>query len=399
MALDLYRELVGELFPSVFKSDSNSKFLSSLADALDRKNYPRLAAGMARALALATSKIDRGHNVSPHVRIQWDRWATELRRFQRMLDILKKDSKSLESAGAAFRFELGPLTKAIMYGHWILLDEINLAPHEALQRLLGLLESEDGSVILSERGDSQSVPRHPGFQLIGAMNPATDIGKKDLPPGIRQRFTEVWVSDVDDEDDLKSIVLGILRSCEAIDDSDLAACIDGIVSFHVKSRVLAVSGALVDSAGAAPQYSLRTLVRACKSFCSLLNSGLPIKGALFEGLCAAYATQIQPAIDTANLGKPKKRKSKGSKKAARGSPGTAVQSIDFLRELRSSGTDSAGYAQLVLACHSAVSTLPGDMSVPELRAGGVLIDCFDIATGDSEPLDWAAGSSADDAAG
>jgi len=29
--------------------------------------------------------------------------------------------------------------------------------------------------------------RHEDFRLFACMNPATDVGKKDLPPGVRNR--------------------------------------------------------------------------------------------------------------------------------------------------------------------------------------------------------------------
>lgn len=40
----------------------------------------------------------------------------------------------------AFSFVEGVLVKAVREGHWVLLDEINLASAETLQRLSGLLE-------------------------------------------------------------------------------------------------------------------------------------------------------------------------------------------------------------------------------------------------------------------
>lgn len=40
----------------------------------------------------------------------------------------------------AFSFVEGVLVKAIREGKWVLLDEINLASAETLQRLSGLLE-------------------------------------------------------------------------------------------------------------------------------------------------------------------------------------------------------------------------------------------------------------------
>lgn len=67
-----------------------------------------------------------------------------------------------------------------------MLDEINLASAETLQCLSSLLES-DGTVTIYEKTDSKPIPRHPNFRLMAAMNPATDVGKKDLAPGIRNR--------------------------------------------------------------------------------------------------------------------------------------------------------------------------------------------------------------------
>lgn len=55
----------------------------------------------------------------------------------------------------SFQFFEGVLTKAILNGEWIILDEINLASPETLQFLNPLLEnnnSEDSSIILYEKG-------------------------------------------------------------------------------------------------------------------------------------------------------------------------------------------------------------------------------------------------------
>lgn len=68
-----------------------------------------------------------------------------------------------------------------------MLDEINLASAETLQCLSSLLES-DGTITVNERTDTRPITRHDNFRLMAAMNPATDVGKKDLPPGIRNRY-------------------------------------------------------------------------------------------------------------------------------------------------------------------------------------------------------------------
>lgn len=71
-------------------------------------------------------------------------------------------------------------------GQWVLLDEINLASAETLQCLSGMLEM-NGTLSLYEKGEFEPVKRHENFRLMAAMNPATDVGKKQLPAGIRNR--------------------------------------------------------------------------------------------------------------------------------------------------------------------------------------------------------------------
>ena len=51
------------------------------------------------------------------------------------------------------------------HGDWVLLDEVNLATTETLQRLCSLLDGEDGSLAITERGDVERVKRHPEFRL------------------------------------------------------------------------------------------------------------------------------------------------------------------------------------------------------------------------------------------
>jgi len=132
--------------------------------------------------------------------------------------------RTAAESGLAFTFTEGVLVKAIKSGAWMLLDEINLASSETLQRLFGLLDGVDGTVTITEvserarrqqqqrdekthhitltniitmqRGDLDAVIRHPDFRLFAAMNPATDHGKKDLPISMRSRFTEIYVGEV-----------------------------------------------------------------------------------------------------------------------------------------------------------------------------------------------------------
>ena len=134
---------------------------------------------------------------------EWHDLATDIARVQRQVD---KPSEE----GVAFSFVEGTLVRALREGHWLLLDEINLASAETLERIAAVLE-EGGSVALTERGEADALKRHPDFRVFGAMNPPTDFGKKELPPSIRARFTELYVPPLTADEDLQLVVLGILR--------------------------------------------------------------------------------------------------------------------------------------------------------------------------------------------
>ena len=116
-----------------------------------------------------------------------ERWETLEARLRRLTTQLKRLDTN---AALAFAFVEGSLVRAVKNGEWILLDEINLATAETLDCLAGLIENfgDKGgkSPILLEAEDS-IVERHPEFRLFACMNPATDVGKRDLPPGIRNR--------------------------------------------------------------------------------------------------------------------------------------------------------------------------------------------------------------------
>ena len=46
------------------------------------------------------------------------------------------------------------------------------------------------------------------------MNPATDVGKKELPDGLRNRFTEYFIEEPNNEQDLLLIVQDYLKNLE-----------------------------------------------------------------------------------------------------------------------------------------------------------------------------------------
>ena len=172
----------------------------------------------------------------------------------------------------------------------VLLDEINLASSDTLQRLCGLLDDPTGSVTLTERGDSAEIPRHPNFRLFAAMNPATDSGKKDLPESVRSRFSELYVHELLDPVELRVVAAQYLESVLPVDGKppEHKDVVISIVDVYLKCRKMADTD-LSDGAGHKPRYTLRTLTRALRAARTLvLAQRIPLPRALFEGFQLAF---------------------------------------------------------------------------------------------------------------
>ena len=129
---------------------------------------------------------------------EWSAFLNRVERFRSNLSKLRH--------GFAFAFADGLLTRAMKEGLWLLLDEINLASQETLQSLTGVLDGR--SLRLTESGDLEPIARSPDFRIFAAMNPPTDVGKRELSAALRSRFTELYVEELTDPADLQSIVEG-----------------------------------------------------------------------------------------------------------------------------------------------------------------------------------------------
>ncbi|EIW74720.1 P-loop containing nucleoside triphosphate hydrolase protein [Coniophora puteana RWD-64-598 SS2] len=184
----------------------------------------------------------------------------------------------------AFNFVEGPLVKALRNGDWVLLDEINLASPETLECIYALLKGPTASITLTEQGSLDPVIRHPDFRLFACMNPATDVGKKDLPPNIRARFTEI---DVPPPDADRETLLGIVAQyigASAVGDK---AAILNIAEFYTGVKALSEARELADTANHRPHYSMRTLARAL-TFAADIAPTYSLRRALWEACLMAF---------------------------------------------------------------------------------------------------------------
>ena len=157
-------------------SQKNADFCNQLDQTFVSKDWPNFLVALRtifkrveKMMKLPSKESDsKERTLSPELREKWKQFAALLYKFESQLDKSKNNF--------AFSFVEGPLIKAVREGHWVLLDEMNLASAETLESLSGLLEG--GSLSISERGDIEPIPRHPNFRVFACMNPPNDVGKK-----------------------------------------------------------------------------------------------------------------------------------------------------------------------------------------------------------------------------
>uniref|UniRef100_A0A663DVI4 Midasin n=1 Tax=Aquila chrysaetos chrysaetos TaxID=223781 RepID=A0A663DVI4_AQUCH len=270
------RESFEELFSQTFSRKKNQTFLGHIQTCYRQKRWHDLLKLMQHIHKSAINKEAKENASGLPLKEKWEAFGIKLNHAHQQM-------KMTENA-LLFAFVEGTLAQAVKKGEWILLDEINLAAAETLECLSGLLEGSSGSLVLLDRGDTEPLVRHPDFRLFACMNPATDVGKKNLPPGIRNRFTELYVEELRNEGDLQVLIMDYLRGLNVNKNT-----VQGIVNFYLSVRKEAETK-LVDGTGHRPHYSLRTLCRALRFAASNPCSSIP--RSLYEGFCLSFLTQL-----------------------------------------------------------------------------------------------------------
>ncbi|WFD33761.1 hypothetical protein MCUN1_000578 [Malassezia cuniculi] len=282
------------LFERSFSLKRNAPFLDAERRALVKARWSRLvrlweeSARMAQTAREAIAAKGADPNIARKRRrtdeayptaAEWDEFITKVREFAALYT---------GKRNFVFSYVEGPLVHALRHGHWLLLDELNLAAPEALECLAPLLQSPTGSVVLAERGDVTPIPRHPEFRLFGCMNPATDVGKRDLPPPLRSRFTEVYVPSPDS--DIEALVSIVAKYIGEATVGDQSVVLD-VAEWYASVRSLAAKHELADGVNQRPHYSVRTLARAL-TFALAIAPDYGIRRALSEGLFMSFGTLL-----------------------------------------------------------------------------------------------------------
>ncbi|WOL06186.1 midasin isoform X3 [Canna indica] len=285
ICIPLYQEF-RELFCRTFSAKENEATLRYYDMCAVEKNWKKLLNACRKTVELvrkrsckmvtSTTGSKRKRPMSKDVLHEWESFFLRLDAAQKQLG---------SSAGVSFKFVEGVFVTALRNGHWILLDEVNLAPPETLQRISSVLDSEKGTLCLAERGDIDYIDRHSSFRLFACMNPATDAGKRELPYFLRSRFTEYFVDDVLDDNDLTLFV----RQYMDEDDTD-GGLSEKIVRFY-KAAKRESEERLQDGANQKPQFSLRSLARALE-YTRMARKRFSLHEALYDGFCMFFLTLL-----------------------------------------------------------------------------------------------------------
>ena len=115
-----------------------------------------------------------------------------------LMDLFGSDVPVEGGQSGEFAWRDAPFLRAMQAGHWVLLDEMNLASQSVLEGLNSCLDHR-GETYISEL--DRTFRRHPDFAVFAAQNPHQQGGgRKGLPASFVNRFTVVHVDTLGLED-------------------------------------------------------------------------------------------------------------------------------------------------------------------------------------------------------
>jgi midasin len=295
------KETFDDLFEKTFSLKKNKRFLDVLTKCWNKQQWKRIIILWGEAVKMAENffatpppaeapedkpeqqkkkrKLDGMDK--PALQAAWTRFSHDLSNLERQSSQLSKSF--------AFSFVEGSLVKAARNGDWVLLDEINLAAPDTLESIADLLkDGGGGSILLSEKGDVERIKAHPNFRIFACMNPATDVGKRDLPSGLRSRFTELYVASPDS--DFGNLLAIVNEYIGHLAIGDERVCAD-VAQLYLEAKKLAESNRLVDGANQKPHFSMRTLTRTL-SYVLEISSVYGLRRSLYEGFCMSFLTLL-----------------------------------------------------------------------------------------------------------
>lgn len=318
------QEIFDNLFVATFSKSKNEKFFKYLATRFNKNQWKKVIKLWKDSFQLAKDLLSKPEQDSDEEGgakkkrklkmnekgILLDKWLE----FNAKVEDFEVHALSLDNS-FIFNFVEGSLVKAVREGEWLLLDEINLASSDTLESISDLLVStiSQRSILLTEKGDIESIKAHQDFRIFGCMNPSTDVGKKDLPLSIRSRFSEIYVHSPDR--DLHDLLLIIEKYIGRFAVSDYEVIHD-VAQFYLEAKKMSESNEIVDGANQRPHFSIRTLTRTLVYVSDIVGI-YGLRRSLYEGFSMSFLTLLdmkseallKPIIEKYTIAKLKNPKS------------------------------------------------------------------------------------------
>lgn len=150
----------------------------------------------------------------------------------------------------------GPIIKAMKRGEVLLLDEVNLARPEVIERLNSLFD-DDGNLVLTEHRNEVIAP-HDNFRVFATMNPASYAGRARMSEAMKSRWTGLFCHGLN-QSDLTKILKA--KYGGKVPDAELAK----LIGAHDALARAADDGSIGRASGGVA-FSLRNLFRVCDRF-------------------------------------------------------------------------------------------------------------------------------------
>ena len=250
-----------KLFSKTFSMQDNTKFMSHISACYRNQQWQSLLKLMSHVIPKAKARCNEITDTK--VYDEWDHLQRKLNRLiENIVATGTKENNSSVPNKLLFAFVNGVLTEAARRGDWILLDEINMAEAEVIECLSEVINTENDSFAVSSSTGQEGdiIKKHSNFRVFACMNPATDVGKKQLPVGLRSRFTEYYIEEPLTKEELLPIVNDYLKRLQSFSE-ETKIISEKIVKFYFEIKCLA-DKILIDGTGHKPTFSLRTLCRA-----------------------------------------------------------------------------------------------------------------------------------------
>ena len=168
-----------------------------------------------------------------------------------LIDLFGSDLPVEGGVPGQFVWKDAEFLRALQEGHWVLLDEMNLAPQAVLEGLNSVLDHR-GTVYIPELG--RSFEKHPSFRIFAAQNPQNQGGgRKGLPKSFVNRFTKVYVEELHPKD--QSLISQHLFPDYPIE------WLEGMIAFNSRLNEEIIQKKAFAREGGPWEFNLRDLIR------------------------------------------------------------------------------------------------------------------------------------------